>query len=121
MLRAHRDLIPDLSCALATGRAGLAAQALLHAGAAYTRGAGTEALAASSLAGRLAPVADVRDLLEAYARGDDRQSMTLTRAALGRLVPALHGTRYGTRVSRMAAGDPAWEASCNEPGAPRRH
>jgi hypothetical protein len=116
VLSTHDDLIGDPERAAALGYAGLAAQALAAAGDAYTRGVRTQALAATSLAQELVGTVDLDDLLDAYAAGDDGATMRATRVALGQLATILQGTRYGERIARTAAGDPAWEAQLRRAG-----
>jgi hypothetical protein len=96
------------------GTAALAAKALLHAGDAYTRGKRSAALAAISTAGRLG--ASVGGLLAATRRGDDEACSRLTKHALAGLGERLEGTRFGTRVARLAARDPAWDAELRHAG-----
>jgi glycosyltransferase involved in cell wall biosynthesis len=113
ILREERARISDRSGAVRTARAALAAKALLHAGDAFTGGRRAEALRSVALAGRLAPrtAADlIPKLLLATARGDDYASYRCTKTLLGRLADRLEGTRYGGRLRRAAANDPAWDA-----------
>jgi hypothetical protein len=120
VVRREAALIRDPGRAARTGRAGVAARSLLHAGDAHTRGARRSACVAVELAGRLAPVPGCRRLHAAYARGDDAATMRLTRAALGQLAPVLDGTRFGARIRRAADGDPAWEAQLERAGRAAR-
>jgi hypothetical protein len=94
--------------------AALAVKALLHAGDAYTRGRRDEALRALALAGRLG--ASVEALLSATGRGDDAACAWLTKEALRRLAGRLEGTRFGARVHRLAAIDPAWDDALAQAG-----
>jgi glycosyltransferase involved in cell wall biosynthesis len=95
-------------------RAALAAKALIHSGDAFTGGRRAEALRAVALAGRLAPRATadlIPRLLLATARGDDYGSYRNTKTLLARLADRLEGSRYGRRLRREAASDPAWDAT----------
>jgi hypothetical protein len=91
-------------------KAALAAKALLHAGDAYTRGYPGAAADAVALAGRLRPGDELDELLAATRGGDDLGCARLTKRALARLDGDLGGTRFGRRVRRAAASDPAWDA-----------
>lgn len=95
--------------------AALAARALLFAGDATTRGARADALAAVALAAEHT-AHRLDGLAGAIARGDDLACMRGTRAALGALGADLRGTRFGARVARIAAADPAWDAELRAAG-----
>jgi Glycosyl transferase family 2 len=97
-------------------RAGLAAQAVLHAGDAYTRGKVEEADTALTLAAQLAPGEAIESLRREIRGGDATTCMVLTRAALGTLAEALAGTRYGARIAAAAAGDPSWDTQLARAG-----
>jgi glycosyltransferase involved in cell wall biosynthesis len=114
ILREERARISDRRGAVRTARAALAAKALVHAGDAFTGGRRVESLRSVALAGRLAPRTTgdlIPELLLATARGDDFASYRCTKALLGRLADRLEGTRYGARLRRAAANDPAWDAT----------
>jgi hypothetical protein len=114
ILREERARISDRRGAVRTARAALAAKALIHAGDAFTGGRRAESLRSVALAGRLAPRTTgdlIPELLMATARGDDYASYRCTKALLGRLADRLDGTRYGGRLRRAAANDPAWDAT----------
>jgi hypothetical protein len=100
--------------AASIGAAGLAARALLHAGDAYTRGDRAAALASIVMAGRLG--AEVARLRAATVRGDDAGCSRHTKRALGALADRLEGTRFGARLARLAAPDPAWDAQLAHAG-----
>jgi glycosyltransferase involved in cell wall biosynthesis len=117
ILRLEAGRIPDLRRARRVAAAALAAKALLHAGEAHTRGAREEARDAVTLGARLVPAVGGPELLDAMGRGDDLACLRLTRAALGRLVGELAGTRFARRVERAAAGDPAWTTGLERAGA----
>jgi glycosyltransferase involved in cell wall biosynthesis len=110
LVRAERERIDDAAAAGRAAEAALAAKAVLHAGDAYVGGQREEALDALALAGRLAPSIPVDELLDATRRGDDLACLRLTKSTLGDLARPLAGTRFGARVRRAAAVDPAWEA-----------
>lgn len=113
----ERDLIPEPERAASTAYAAVAAQALLHAGDAYTRGAHDEALEAIELAGRAAPDVRTEALLAATARRDDVACMRLTRAALGVLAHDLEGTRFGTKIAEASRTDARWDRQLSRTGA----
>jgi hypothetical protein len=94
--------------------AALAAKALLQSGDAYTRGRRDVALAGIAVAGRLG--ARAGELTAATRRGDDEACSRLTKAALAELAPRLDGTRFGTRVRRLAAADAGWDAELAHAG-----
>jgi glycosyltransferase involved in cell wall biosynthesis len=96
--------------------AGLAAQAVLYAGDAYTRGAVEEAQAALTLAAQLVPCGEIEALRREIRGGEATACMMLTRTALGSLADALAGTRYGVRIAAAAAGDPSWDAQLARAG-----
>jgi hypothetical protein len=97
--------------------AALAAQALLHAGDAHTRGERGEAVAAIAMSEWLVPDVSVDRLRNATLRGDDAICMRLTRRALGQLADRLEGTRYGVKVRRAATTDAGWDAQLARAGA----
>ena len=114
ILREERARISDRWGAVRTAHAALAAKALIHAGDSFTGGRRAESLRSVALAGRLAPRTTgdlIPKLLLATARGDDYASYRCTKALLGRLANRLEGTRYGWRLRRTAASDPAWDAT----------
>lgn len=117
LLRDERPLIADPWRAERLARAALAAQAVLHAGDAYTRGDEDAALDALALAACLTPGGDLAALGGAVGRGDDAACMRLTRAVLGRLAEVLDGTRHGARVRELSRGDAAWDAQLERAGA----
>jgi GT2 family glycosyltransferase len=110
VLREQRARIPDPAGAAASARAALAAQALLHAGDAFTRGDRGEAVAAISLSERLVPGVRVDRLRNATLRGEAARCMQLTRSCLGRLAVRLEGTRFGAKVHALAVPDSDWDA-----------
>ncbi|HEV2775219.1 MAG TPA: glycosyltransferase [Solirubrobacteraceae bacterium] len=121
VLREERLRIPHHGRARATAEAGLAAQALLHAGDAYTRGDPAAALDTIALADRFTATASTRATLDrlcaATARGDDAACLRETRAALAALADALDGTRFGARLRRESAPDEGWDAQLARAGA----
>ena len=120
IMHRHATLMADPQRARRTGRAGVAAQALLQAGDAHTRGATEVARSSVELAGSQAAIAECDELRDAYARGDDAATMQLTRAALGRLATDLEGTRFGARIRRAGDGDPVWAAQLERAGRTAR-
>lgn len=125
VLREERLRIAHHARACATAAAALAAQALLHAGDAYTRGDRDGALEAIVIADRFAAAASTRATLDrlcdATARGDDGACMRETQAALAALAATLDGTRFGARVRQAAATDAGWEAQLARAGAAVAH
>lgn len=121
VLREERPRIAHHARACATARAALAAQGVLHAGDAYTRGDREAALRALALADRFTTTAATRAALDrlcdAFARGDDGASLRETRTALAAFADALDGTRFGARVRRAAATDAGWDAQLARAGA----
>jgi hypothetical protein len=117
VLAQHGEQIRDLKRAATLGHAGLAAQALMAAGDAYTRSARTQARSMVALAQELVCQLDFGPLLAAYANGNDGATMRATQAALCRLAEMLTGTRYGERIAETAADDPAWSAQLRRAGA----
>jgi hypothetical protein len=103
---------PAAAPAIAT--AALAAKALLHAGDAYTRGDRAAAVASIAHARRLG--AGAAGLEAATRAGDDAACSRLTKRELARLAARLEGTRYGARLERIAAADPAWDAELAHAG-----
>jgi 1,2-phenylacetyl-CoA epoxidase PaaB subunit len=121
VLRDERARIAHHAQACATAAAALAAQALLHAGDAYTRGDRAAALDAVVVADRFTRTARERATLDrlcaAIARGDDGACMRHTRSVLAALAGVLEGTRFGARVRREARTDAGWDAQLARAGA----
>jgi Glycosyl transferase family 2 len=114
VLHAERTRVPDRVATTRRADAALTAKALLQAGDLQTRGERADALRALGLAGRLRPGAtsDVLPrLMLATARGDAYSCHRLTKTLLERLAGRLGGSRFGARLTRLAATDPEWNAA----------